>query len=290
MLFSRQRHTGIALCGDHITLACLSRKHGQPRLEHYAAAPLPTDCCTAGKLLQTEPIALTLRQLSEEAHVQHWPASLALSAIYTMRKLIRLPSELSDAERETLLTENLPHYFPDVTDPVQLDFATHTQGEHEDEVLASIARTADIEKFTSLAITAGIRLCAIDIDAYAKQQAMAFSSAHPAPYPHFFLECYTDSMQLTIIHANQTLSLHKLDSLTVSSLQHYLHAFSTPPHTLLKLWLSGNPQQCLRLHAALSDTPTILATILNPFPHQEKLTAPSPLLGTAVGTALRWLA
>jgi type IV pilus assembly protein PilM len=237
-LFSRIKKTlqvGLALHQDRISMVKLSRSRQINSLEAFAIASFKKD--------GNEELLHIIKKLVNEMRAENVCVAMALAASNVINKRIRLPSCLTEAEREADIASNLNHYFPGVNESLNVDFVSVDCHKEEDDLLLVAARREQVNAAVTMAEQAKLRVRVIDVDVYAIARAMTSIPAHELIV---VLDIDVNVAQLILITHGIVTSVHPIPmshdhDLLVQQLKRGILLFSTsmPTSKIKEIILTG---------------------------------------------------
>jgi type IV pilus assembly protein PilM len=144
-------------------------------VENFAIAPLPTGAIVEGKIRQFDVVLAATKRLVKQTMAQGLKTSLAVSASAVMSKRVTLSARLSNAEREAVIHQHLPHYFPESDGALCFDFARlNLLLPDQEEVLVVAASIEQLNAYVMIASLSGLKVSVVDVDFYAQKRALAW--------------------------------------------------------------------------------------------------------------------
>jgi type IV pilus assembly protein PilM len=170
-----ERILGIDISTAAIKLLELSKSADGYKVESYAVRPIPEGVLVNNDPEDMEIISETIREVLKQADTKIRSASIAIAESDVFRKVITLPSGLSDAEMEEQIIIDADQYIPYPLDEVRFDFevlTTDTKIETS-EVLLVASRMENIDERVAILELAGVITKVIDLETFVMVDALS---------------------------------------------------------------------------------------------------------------------
>ncbi len=143
-------------------------------LERYVIEPLPKDAVTDNNIVNSEAVALAIRNAWRRmgTKVKNVAAALPASAVIT--KKILVPAGMTERELESQVETEANQYIPFSLDEVNLDFQVlgpAINNPEEEDVLIAAAKKDKVDERVAAIEEAGLKAVVLDVESYATQAA-----------------------------------------------------------------------------------------------------------------------
>ncbi len=186
---------GIDLSADAVRVIELSAVGGRWRVECYARRMLPHGAIRDGNIVHSALVSQALLEALTESGTPVRRAALALPSGLVIRKVLRLPDDLSDEELESQVEADAEDTLPFSLDELRLDFAVIGPSADDPgkiDVMLVAARKEKIDERVSLAESVGLQAVAVDVEQQALLGAVALHDWHAANPPTLAPNHYVD--------------------------------------------------------------------------------------------------
>ncbi|KOR31716.1 pilus assembly protein PilM [Achromatium sp. WMS3] len=159
-----------------IELSSSKSRNGPPqyRVESYGVEPLPPNAVVEKNIAEVEAVGETIAKVIEISKTKAKWAAVAVSGTAAITKIITMPKDMTDAEREVQIQGEADKYIPYPLDEVNIDFQVIGKSEKEPDavdVILAASRKENIEDRVAALEIAGLKAAVVDVEAYAMQSA-----------------------------------------------------------------------------------------------------------------------
>ena len=182
-LFTRKRPPliGIDISSSAVKVLELSRNGAEYVVEHYAVEPLPQNAVVEHKITDVDQVAQAVEKAIRRSGSRYKHAAVAIPAAHVITKLIKMPANLTDAERLSQIELDADHYIPYPLNEVNLDFQVLGPSEanpEEVDVLLAACRKEIVDDYLAVIQTPGLIPAVVDIETYAIENAYGLIAEH----------------------------------------------------------------------------------------------------------------
>ena len=165
---------GVDISSSAVKMVELSQAGRNFSLERYVIEPLPKDAVTDNNIVNSEAVALAIRNAWRRmgTKVKNVAAALPASAVIT--KKILVPAGMSERELESQVETEANQYIPFSLDEVNLDFQVlgpAVNNPEEEDVLIAAAKKDKVDERVAAIEEAGLKAVVLDVESYAAQAA-----------------------------------------------------------------------------------------------------------------------
>jgi type IV pilus assembly protein PilM len=165
---------GVDISSSAVKMVELSQAGRNFSLERYVIEPLPKDAVTDNNIVNSEAVALAIRNAWRRmgTKVKNVAAALPASAVIT--KKILVPAGMSERELESQVETEANQYIPFSLDEVNLDFQVlgfAINNPEEEDVLIAAAKKDKVDERVAAIEEAGLKAVVLDVESYATQAA-----------------------------------------------------------------------------------------------------------------------
>lgn len=165
---------GVDISSSAVKMVELSQAGRNFSLERYVIEPLPKDAVTDNNIVNSEAVALAIRNAWRRmgTKVKNVAAALPASAVIT--KKILVPAGMSERELESQVETEANQYIPFSLDEVNLDFQVlgpAINNPEEEDVLIAAAKKDKVDERVAAIEEAGLKAIVLDVESYATQAA-----------------------------------------------------------------------------------------------------------------------
>jgi len=301
MRFFRQRASpllGVDISASAIRIIELARSANGWHVAHFAIHDLPRNTIREGAIVQADLVIEGLRDALQKSGTKLREAAMALPSSLVIRKIISLPSDLSEDELELQIEVEAEQTLPFPTHELNLDFGitgiSTASPSHVDVMLVATKKETIAER-QAIAEAAGIKPLIIDIESQALITTLISSDSaneSTASHARAILQIGRDSSYFFIANHQTTIFEHELDisyqrlnkeiernpeqSLAVAEVfcaavcqefKRALQLYSTNSQyvPIDKFFLSGPEKSLYRLPSMMKEQLSITAVFANPF-------------------------
>lgn len=169
-----ERILGIDISEAAVKLLELSKSADGYKVESYGMRPIPEGVLVNNDPENMEIIAETIREVLKQADTKLRNASIAIAGSDVFRKVISMPSGLSDSEMEEQIIVDADQYIPYPLDEVRFDFEVINEDEAKgiSDVLLVASRTENIDERVAVLEMAGIITKVVDLETFVMIDAL----------------------------------------------------------------------------------------------------------------------
>jgi len=169
-----ERILGIDISTAAVKLLELRKSADGYKVESYGVRPIPEGVFVNNDPENMEIIAETIREVLKQADTKLRSASIAIAESDVFRKVISMPSGLSDSEMEEQIIIEADQYIPYPLDEVRFDFEVlDTDGAKGiSNVLLVASRTENVEERVAILELAGITTKVVDLETFVMTDAL----------------------------------------------------------------------------------------------------------------------
>ncbi|MBI3898752.1 MAG: pilus assembly protein PilM [Gammaproteobacteria bacterium] len=183
MLFARKQPplVGIDISSSAVKVLELSKEGEHYRVERYAVEPLPQNAVVEHAITEVEQVADAVERAVKRSGTRCKHAAVAIPAAHVITKVIKMPANLSDQERQTQIEMEADHYIPYPLDEVNLDYQVlqmQEPGATEVDVLMAACRKEIVDDYLAVIQGRGLTPGVVDIETYAMENAYGLIAHH----------------------------------------------------------------------------------------------------------------
>ncbi|MBM5572791.1 MULTISPECIES: pilus assembly protein PilM [Deefgea] len=165
---------GVDISSSAVKMVELSQAGRNFSLERYVIEPLPKDAVTDNNIVNSEAVALAIRNAWKRmgTKVKNVAAALPASAVIT--KKILVPAGMNERELESQVETEANQYIPFSLDEVNLDFQVlgfAANNPEEEDVLIAAAKKDKVDERVAAIEEAGLKAVVLDVESFATQAA-----------------------------------------------------------------------------------------------------------------------
>ncbi|MCB5195405.1 pilus assembly protein PilM [Deefgea salmonis] len=165
---------GLDISSSAVKMVELSQAGRNFSLERYVIEPLPKDAVTDNNIVNSEAVALAIRNAWRRmgSKVKNVAAALPASAVITKKILVQ--AGMSERELESQVETEANQYIPFSLDEVNLDFQVlgiAANNPDEVDVLIAAAKKDKVDERVAAIEDAGLKAVVLDVESYATQAA-----------------------------------------------------------------------------------------------------------------------
>ncbi|WP_297576736.1 pilus assembly protein PilM [uncultured Deefgea sp.] len=165
---------GLDISSSAVKMVELSQAGRNFSLERYVIEPLPKDAVTDNNIVNSEAVALAIRNAWRRmgSKVKNVAAALPASAVITKKILVQ--AGMSERELESQVETEANQYIPFPLDEVNLDFQVlgiAANNPDEEDVLIAAAKKDKVDERVAAIEEAGLKAVVLDVESYATQAA-----------------------------------------------------------------------------------------------------------------------
>lgn len=172
---------GVDISSSAVKVLELSRDGDHYRVERYAVEPLPQNAVVEHAITEVEQVANAVDRAVKRSGTRCKNAAVAVPGAHVITKIIKMPANMSDAERQTQIEMEADHYIPYPLDEVNLDFQVLGVSENnaeESDVLMAACRKEIVDDYLAVVQGPGLTPSIVDIETYAMENAYSLIAQH----------------------------------------------------------------------------------------------------------------
>jgi Tfp pilus assembly PilM family ATPase len=182
---------GLDVCDAEIRLLALRLRSRRVYVEKMNKIDLPFGAVIDGKVQQPEVVASHLKKVVQEAGMHGARTTIALPMQSVICKKIPL--------HESSLITSANEYFPGLTEVLAYDYIQIQQ-----EILLIATRQDELMRYVAMVESAGLKVCIVDVDLYARTRAVHFALSHQiCSYPIILLELMSSGVQIMLLNQHE---------------------------------------------------------------------------------------
>lgn len=183
LLFARKQPplVGIDISSSAVKVLELSKDGEQFRVERYAVEPLPQNAVVEHAITEVEQVADAVERAVKRSGTRLKHAAVAVPAANVITKIIKMPANLTDQERQTQIEMEADHYIPYPLDEVNLDYQVLEGAEPnatEVDVIMAACRKEVVDDYLAVITGRGLIPSVVDIETYAMEHSYALIANH----------------------------------------------------------------------------------------------------------------
>ena len=182
-LFARKRQSliGIDISSSAVKVLELSKSGAEYSVEHYAVEPLPQNAVVEHKITDVEQVAQAVEKAVKRSGTRYKHVAVAVPAAHVITKVIKMPANLTDQERQLQIEIDAERYVPYPLNEVNLDFQVLGISEanpEEADVLIAACRKEIVDDYLAVIQTPGLTPAVVDVETYAMENAYSLIAEH----------------------------------------------------------------------------------------------------------------
>ncbi|MFL6654824.1 MAG: type IV pilus assembly protein PilM, partial [Sulfurifustis sp.] len=183
LLFARKQPplVGIDISSSAVKVLELSKDGEQCRVERYAVEPLPQNAVVEHAITEVNQVADAVERAVKRSGTRVKHAAVAVPAAHVITKIIKMPANLSDDERQTQIEMEADHHIPFPIDEVNLDYQVldfAEAGSTEVDVLMAACRKEIVDDYLAVIQGHGMTPAVVDIETYAMENSYSLIANH----------------------------------------------------------------------------------------------------------------
>jgi len=183
LLFTRKQPAlvGIDISSSAVKVLELSKDGEQYRVERYAVEPLPQNAVVEHAITEVEQVADAVDRAVKRSGTRLKHAAVAVPAANVITKVIKMPANLSDQDRQTQIEMEADHYIPYPLDEVNLDYQvleTQDPNAAEVDVIMAACRKEVVDDYLAVIQGRGLAPKVVDIETYAMEHSYELIATH----------------------------------------------------------------------------------------------------------------
>lgn len=193
---------GLDIYTTEVRLAALEKN----RIKTTRSIPLPKDAITEHRIKHPHAIIQAIESLTQAIPLQEKKTAIALPAACVMKKHIKLPAVLCEAECEAEIMMNISSYFPEIRDKLCVDFVSIHRNKEEQDIVLFASRQEVVDEYVAVVTESGWVVNRVDIDMYAKMRGL--HHVFPEILQGAFLEIEENKALFLLLQAHNILFYH----------------------------------------------------------------------------------
>jgi len=183
LLFTRKQPAlvGIDISSSAVKVLELSKDGEQYRVERYAVEPLPQNAVVEHAITEVEQVADAVDRAVKRSGTRLKNAAVAVPAANVITKIIKMPANLTDQDRQTQIEMEADHYIPYPLDEVNLDYQVLDAQEPnaaEVDVIMAACRKEVVDDYLAVIQGRGLSPTVVDIETYAMEHSYELIANH----------------------------------------------------------------------------------------------------------------
>jgi type IV pilus assembly protein PilM len=183
LLFARKQPPliGIDISSSAVKVLELSKQGDHYCVERYAVEPLPQNAVVEHAIHEVEQVAEAVERAVKRSGTRLRYAAVAVPASHVITKVIRMPANLTDQERQTQIEMEADHYIPYPLNEVNMDYQpleTAEQNAAEIDVLLVACRKEIVDDYLAVIQGRGLTPGVVDVETYAVENAYGLIAHH----------------------------------------------------------------------------------------------------------------
>jgi type IV pilus assembly protein PilM len=183
LLFTRKQPAlvGIDISSSAVKVLELSKDGEHYRVERYAVEPLPQNAVVEHAITEVEQVADAVDRAVKRSGTRLKHAAVAVPAANVITKVIKMPANLTDQERQTQIEMEADHYIPYPLDEVNLDYQVLEAAEPnaaEVDVIMAACRKEVVDDYLAVIQGRGLTPQVVDIETYAMEHSYELIANH----------------------------------------------------------------------------------------------------------------
>ena len=183
LLFTKKRPplVGIDISSSAVKVLELSKNGEHFRVERYAVEPLPQNAVVEHAITEVEQVADAVERALKRSGSRCRHAAVAVPAAHVITKIIKMPANLNDQERQAQIEMEADHYIPYPLDEVNMDYQVLEPPENtatEVDVLMAACRKEVVDDYLAVIQRPGLIPMVVDVETYAMENAYALIAQH----------------------------------------------------------------------------------------------------------------
>lgn len=183
LLFTKKRPplVGIDISSSAVKVLELSKNGEHFRVERYAVEPLPQNAVVEHAITEVEQVADAVERALKRSGTRCKHAAVAVPAAHVITKIIKMPANLNDQERQAQIEMEADHYIPYPLNEVNMDYQVLDPPENnatEVDVLMAACRKEVVDDYLAVIQKPGLMPTVVDVETYAMESAYALIAQH----------------------------------------------------------------------------------------------------------------
>jgi type IV pilus assembly protein PilM len=182
-LFSKKKPAliGVDISSSAVKVLELSRQGEQFRVERYAVEPLPQNAVVEHKITEVDPVAAAVERAIKRSGSRCKHVAVAVPGAHVITKIIKMPGNMTDQERQTQVEMEADHYIPYPLDEVNMDFQVIGPSEgspDEVNVVVAACRKEIVDDYLAVIQNPGLTPAVVDIETFAVENSYGLIASH----------------------------------------------------------------------------------------------------------------
>ena len=172
---------GVDISSSAVRVLELARDGDHYRVERYAVEPLPQNAVVEHAITEVEQVANAVDRAVKRSGTRCKHAAVAVPGAHVITKIIKMPANMNDTERQTQIEMEADHYIPYPLDEVNLDFQVLGPSENnaeESDVLMAACRKEIVDDYLAVVQGPGLTPSIVDVETYAMENAYSLIAQH----------------------------------------------------------------------------------------------------------------
>jgi type IV pilus assembly protein PilM len=172
---------GIDISSSAVKVLELSKDGEQHRVERYAVEPLPQNAVVEHAITEVEQVADAVDRAVKRSGTRLKNAAVAVPAANVITKIIKMPANLTDQDRQTQIEMEADHYIPYPLDEVNLDYqvlGSQEPNAAEVDVIMAACRKEVVDDYLAVIQGRGLTPTVVDIETYAMEHSYELIANH----------------------------------------------------------------------------------------------------------------
>lgn len=183
LLFTRKQPAlvGIDISSSAVKVLELSKDGEQYRVERYAVEPLPQNAVVEHAITEVEQVADAVDRAVKRSGTRLKSAAVAVPSANVITKIIKMPANLTDQDRQTQIEMEADHYIPYPLDEVNLDYqvlGSQEPNAPEVDVIMAACRKEVVDDYLAVIQGRGLSPTVVDIETYAMEHSYELIANH----------------------------------------------------------------------------------------------------------------
>jgi type IV pilus assembly protein PilM len=165
---------GIDISSSAVKVLELSRSGEHVRVERYAVEPLPQNAVVEHAITEVEQVAEAVERAIKRSGSKLKHAAVAVPAAHVITKIIKMPANMTDQDRQTQIEMEADHYIPYPLDEVNLDYSVLGPSEgnpEEADILMAACRKEVVDDYLAVIQGPGLTPHVVDVETFAMENA-----------------------------------------------------------------------------------------------------------------------
>lgn len=183
LLFTRKQPplVGVDISSSAVKVLELGKDGAHYRVERYAVEPLPQNAVVEHAITEVEKVAEAVERAVKRSGTRLRHAAVAVPAANVITKIIKMPANLSDQERQAQIEMEADHYIPYPLDEVNLDYQvleSQDPNAADVDVIMAACRKEVVDDYLAVIQGHGLTPGVVDIETYAMEHSYTLIAHH----------------------------------------------------------------------------------------------------------------